>query len=92
VKGIKSSCDGSENVLLWFVNLYMFGPANPGHCQDAFYELFNAYRHLVKSKVKFDQRLATPSQREAAESEERMHINIQLLICLKFWESDMILR
>lgn len=71
---------------------YVFGPAHVGYSLDAFYEFFHSYRTSNRSKKAFTKLLQDPEHKEVTEYHERLTFNIELLIYLKFWESDLILR
>lgn len=71
---------------------YVFGPAHVGFSLDTFYEFFHFYRVNPLSKPGFETLLADPAQKEIAEHQERLALNLELLIYLKFWESDLLLR
>ena len=69
---------------------YVFGPGQEGLSADRFYEFFNIYRHQITSKKNFLEDIK--KQKDEVEQAERMSVDIELLIYLKFWESDLILR
>jgi hypothetical protein len=73
---------------------YKFGPAYADYFQYTFYEFFRNYRIETKSRAKFLALLEHPDRelRDKMLVAERIHINLELLIYLKFWASDMILR
>ena len=69
---------------------FVFGPGYEGWCADRFYEFFDIYRHRLDSKKEFEKKLK--DKKDEAELAERISVDIELLIYLKFWESDLILR
>jgi hypothetical protein len=71
---------------------YVFGPAHIGYSLDSFYEFFHFYRTTHKSKKKFSKLLSDPATKEETEYHERLTLNLELMIYLKFWESDLLLR
>jgi hypothetical protein len=71
---------------------YVFGPDHIGYSLDSFYEFFHFYRTTHKSKKKFLKLLSGAETKEEAEYHERLTLNLELLIYLKFWESDLLLR
>lgn len=71
---------------------YVFGPDRMGYSLDTFYEFFHFYRVNPLSKPKFEKLLKDPKKREEVEYQERLALNLELLIYLKFWESDLLLR
>lgn len=71
---------------------YVFGPEHIGHSLQAFYDFFHSYRTSAISKKKFEKLLADPVKKEALEHQEELALNIELLIYMKFWESDLLLR
>lgn len=70
---------------------YVIGPAQIGYSLETLYEFFDYYRKTNILKSDFDSLLAKNETREAAEHNERLSINIELMIYLKFWESDLLL-
>ena len=72
------------------VSEYGFGPSHVGLCTNRLYEFFDVYRHQIESKKKFTKELKT--KKEQTELRERIAVDIELLIYLKFWESDFILK
>ena len=72
------------------ISEYVFGPAHEGHCADRFYEFFDLYRRGYIKKDYFDNELK--EKKSLVELKERISIDMELLIYLKFWESDLILR
>ena len=74
------------------LSLYTFGPAHVGYSLDTFYEFFHFYRTITVSKKKFLKALKKADTKERFEHQERLNINLELLIYLKFWESDLLLR
>lgn len=71
---------------------YVFGPEHIGYSLGAFYDFFHSYRTTATSKKKFEKLLKDPKTKEAVEHQEGLAMNIELLIYLKFWESDLLLR
>ncbi len=71
---------------------YVFGPAHIGYSLDTFYEFFHFYRTTPLSKLKFENQLKNPEKKDEIEYQERLALNLELLIYLKFWESDLLLR
>ncbi len=72
------------------LSYYHMGPNWEGYSEQTQYELYDAYRHELEndkeaylSKVKTDENLKI---------EERMRLHVELMIYLKFWESDMIVK
>lgn len=71
---------------------YVFGSAHIGYSLDTFYEFFHLYRVTPLSKPKFEKALKNPKKKDEMEYQERLALNLELLIYLKFWESDLLLR
>jgi len=74
------------------LSLYTFGPEHVGYSLDTFYEFFHSYRTKTFSRPKFYKALKTKKTKENVEHLERLSFNLELLIYLKFWESDLLLR
>jgi hypothetical protein len=74
------------------ISPYVFGPEHIGYSLGAFYDFFHSYRTTSISKREFEDLLSDPIKKEAVEHDEELGMNIELLIYLKFWESDMLLR
>lgn len=70
---------------------YVIGPDHVGFEEDAFYHFFHAYRSKVLSKESFDTAKKDKNNQQFLH-EEQLTINIELLIYLKLWENDFLLR
>ena len=70
------------------ISPFMIGPGIFGHCFHSVYEFYDIYRKGAKSKSKI-----TPEvkQKEDFKIQEKLSIDLELMIYLKFWESDIIL-
>lgn len=71
---------------------YVFGPEHIGHSLGTFYDFFHSYRTTAISKKKLEKLAADSKKKQAIDHQEELTINIELLIYLKFWESDLLLR
>ena len=71
---------------------YTFGPDYAGLSLDTFYEFFHSYRTSAISRKAFHVKLKQKKNKTQAEHIERIYVNLELLIYLKFWESDFLLR
>ena len=71
---------------------YVFGPEHIGHSLYAFYEFFHFYRAAPISKKKFLKVMQNKDKKEEMEYQERLALHLELMIYLKFWESDLLLR
>lgn len=72
------------------ISEFVFGPDTVGLCKNRFYEFFEIYRHQIQSRKQFETQLKR--DKTLAELQERISIDQELMIYLKFWESDLILR
>jgi hypothetical protein len=69
---------------------FVFGPNLVGLCKDRFYEFFDVYRHQIISKKSFQEMIN--KDKESTKLQERISVDLELLMYLKFWESELILR
>lgn len=74
------------------VSPYVFGPDHIGHSLHTFYDFFHFYRTSNTTKEEFEELLGDPEKKEDVERQVELTLNIELLIYMKFWESDMLLR
>ncbi|MCU4164621.1 hypothetical protein [Carboxylicivirga caseinilyticus] len=67
---------------------FMIGSGVFGHCYFSIYDFYDAYRRNVRSKSEI-----TDEERDSEEFKrnEKLSIDLELMIYLKFWESDIIL-
>lgn len=71
---------------------YVFGPEHIGYSLEAFYEFFHFYRTTPISKREFLKAMENKKKQKEMEYQERLTLHLELLIYLKFWESDLLLR
>jgi hypothetical protein len=69
---------------------YQIGPHYIGLRYDTFYQFINYYRKGIKSKIEFDKEFADDVKTK--ESFLNFYRDFQLLLYMKFWETDLILR
>ncbi|MGA1976726.1 MAG: hypothetical protein ABSG89_02605 [Bacteroidales bacterium] len=69
---------------------YQIGPDYIGFRYDTFYQFINYYRSRVKSKVEFDKEFDDDVKTKV--SFLNFYRDFQLLLYMKFWETDLILR
>lgn len=70
------------------ISPFMFGPGLLGHCFTSIYEFYDIYRKGInfKSKISSKER-----NTEEFKTKEKLSIDVELMIYLKFWEADLIL-
>jgi hypothetical protein len=69
---------------------YQIGPHYIGLRYDTFYQFINYYRKGIKSKIEFDKEFGDDVKTK--ESFLNFYRDFQLLLYMKFWETDLILR
>lgn len=75
------------------ISPYMKGPGLVGHSLHDFLEFFNEYnKSTFRSRKEFYDLLKNEDKKKEAEKTEKLSIDIEFLIYLKFWEADLILR
>lgn len=75
------------------LNPYMKGPDFAGHSLNDFLDFLNAYNESnFKRRADFYELLVDPNEKENAIKNEKLSIDIEFLIYMKFWEADLILR
>lgn len=67
---------------------FMIGPGIFGHCFQSLYEFYDFYRRGINNKSQI-----TTEERETEKFrlQEKLSIDVELMIYLKFWEADLIL-
>jgi hypothetical protein len=72
-------------------DIMLIGPGDIGYAEKTQYEFYDYYRtsHMEESIADFDER---KKDEDGLEYAERISINIEKSIYLKFWESDMIIK
>ena len=81
------------------LNPHVIGPGTKGHSEQTHYDFINQYRHSNISKNTFTDYLEKvkydPEKKEEIDklvSFESISIQIEMLIYLKFWEADLIIK
>lgn len=67
---------------------FMIGPGIFGHCFQSLYEFYDVYRRGINNKSKLTK---AERENEDFQLQEKLSIDVELLIYLKFWEADLIL-
>ncbi len=80
-------------------NPHVIGPGIEGHSEQTHYDFINQYRHSNISEIKFSEYLDrvkyTPEKKEEIDkivSFESISIQIEMLIYLKIWEADLMIK
>lgn len=89
IHGFKLGKEYSPGLKQNKLNPYVIGPDMIGFSLNSFYEFYDSYRKSIFSKKEFEEKSkSNPNELEI----QKFTVEIELLIYLKFWEADLMLR